>query len=484
MNTRISAALLILSLSILAGCGGIRVVKTEPTVPPPAPLSLIATVSNHPGFANLLAEELSQKGYGILNQTSTASVLKKMDLDANQMGDPQNILLLKDRRIDALMNVTVEMGPRELLNEVTIRVTGTKSGEPLAALLWRNAWSGAAGSPADTFMKTPNALAAKKVAEALTHQLGSPGPKGTVFMDNLVAARKVPNASAGQDPPAGLSAADIARIAKAVQGSSPQEPSAPSTALPLSPAPNFQSPVRPDDLAIVVGIEAYSELPKAAYAERDAAAVKAHLRALGVPERNVVFLAGAKASKSALEKNLEVWLPRMVKPESRVYFYFSGHGAPDAKTGLAYLVPWDGDPNFLEATAYPVKKLYEKLGALSARQILVAMDACFTGGGGRSVLASGARPLVGRIETGRVSGNVTVLTASAASEIAGSLDDKGHGAFTYFLLEGLDGAAKDSSGHVTAKSLLDYLTPHVKDEARRLNRDQTPQFLGENLTLR
>ena len=34
------------------------------------------------------------------------------------------------------------------------------------------------------------------------------------------------------------------------------------------------------------------------------------------------------------------------------------------------------------------------------------------------------------------------------------------------------------------KSLLDYLSPHVKDEARRLNRDQTPQFLSADLTLR
>lgn len=35
--------------------------------------------------------------------------------------------------------------------------------------------------------------------------------------------------------------------------------------------------------------------------------------------------AGALLSKSAIEKNLEAWLPRMVKPDSRVYFYFSGH---------------------------------------------------------------------------------------------------------------------------------------------------------------
>lgn len=494
MTTRISSVFLLLSLSALAACGGSTIVKTEATVPPPAPLSLIATVSNQPAFADLLSEELSQKGYGILNQARTASVLKKMDLDASDMEDPQNIVVLKDRRIDALMNVVVEMtvgnglgGATSLLEKVKIRVTGTKGGETIASLLWTNSWGGMPGSPADSAMRLSVPAAAKKVAQALIQQLGAPGPRGTVFMDDLLAARKAKNANPGSEAasaPAGLSTADIARIAKAVQGSSPQEAAVPASSLPPSPSPNFQSRERPDDLAIVVGVETYSELPKAPYAERDAAAVKAHLRALGVPERNVVLLVGSKASKSSLEKNLELWLPRMANPDSRVYFYFSGHGAPDVKTGQAYLVPWDGDPNFLEATAYPVKKLYEKLGALPAKQVLVAMDACFTGGGGRSVLASGARPLVGRIETGSVSGKVTALTASAASEISGSLDDKGHGAFTYFLLEGLDGAAKDGSGRVTTKSLLDYLTPHVKDEARRLNRDQTPQLLGADMTLR
>ncbi len=238
--------------------------------------------------------------------------------------------------------------------------------------------------------------------------------------------------------------------------------------------PSFSAPARVDDLAVIVGIESYSDIAsKASYAERDADAFKAYIRALGVPERNIVLLKGSKAGKASLTKNLESWLPRMAKPNGRVYFYFSGHGAPDVKTGLAYLVPWDGDPNFLEDTAYPVAKLYKTLGALPAKQILVAMDSCFSGAGGRSVLASGARPLVGKIETGAVPANITVLAASASNEISGSLDDKGHGAFTYFLLEGLN------AGKTTPKSLSDYLTPRVQDEARRLNRDQTPQLQGD-----
>ena len=269
--------------------------------------------------------------------------------------------------------------------------------------------------------------------------------------------------------------AAAARQARATEdaGSDDKE-AAPSASPAAELKPLFAAPARPDDLAVIVGVESYSDIgTKALYAERDAESVRDYVRALGVPERNIAFLVGPKAVRSGIAKTVEGWLPRLAKPDSRVYFYFSGHGAPDLKTGQAYLVPWDGDPNFLETTAYPVAKLYQKLGELPAKQVLVAMDSCFSGAGGRSVLASGARPLVAKVDAGVAPAKVTVLAASAANEISGSLDESRHGAFTYFLLKGLD------AGKTTPKALADYLTPLVQDEARRLNRDQTPQLQGD-----
>ncbi|TBR16740.1 hypothetical protein EPO15_18635 [bacterium] len=239
--------------------------------------------------------------------------------------------------------------------------------------------------------------------------------------------------------------------------------------------PRYSSPERPDDLAVVIGVEDYSDLPRAAFAARDAEAFAAHARALGVPARNVVLLTGPKAGRAALEKYVEQWLPRLVRPGSRVYFFFSGHGAPDLKTGQAYLVPWDGDPAFLETTAYPLKRLYASLGRLGAKEVLVAMDACFSGAGGRSVLPKGARPLVTSVEAPLPAANVTALTASGPDEISGTVEERAHGAFTYFLLEGLNGAAKDR----TAAGLLRYAAPRVQEEARRANRDQTPRLVGD-----
>jgi ankyrin repeat protein len=234
-----------------------------------------------------------------------------------------------------------------------------------------------------------------------------------------------------------------------------------------------------DDFALVVGIEDYESVPKAEYGLRDARAVRKHLEAMGWPARNIISLEGHAATGNKLKSYLEEWLPLNVTPESTLIVYYAGHGAPDPVKGDAYLIPWDGDPMFLKSTAYPLKQLYVDLAKLKAKRVIVALDACFSGAGGRSVLAKGARPLVvSSSEELPKADNLTVLSAAGGNEITGTLDEQGHGVFTYYLLKGLSGAAKDPRGEVTAQGLFDYLKPRVEKEARRQNRVQVPTFHG------
>jgi len=243
--------------------------------------------------------------------------------------------------------------------------------------------------------------------------------------------------------------------------------------------PGFKHRDDPKNFAVVIGVEDYRNLPKADYAGRDAQAVHAHLRAAGYPERNIIQLRDQRATISDMKKYIEEWLPKNIHSDSTLFFYFSGHGAPNPVTGEAYLVPWDGDAKFLTTTGYPLKKLYASLSGLKAKRIFVALDACFSGAGGRSVLAKGARPLVMKVETGlKPSSRLTLLTAASGDEITGTLESQGHGLFTYFLLKGLNGAAKDRRGRVTVQGVYDYLKPKVQDEARRDNREQSPVIAG------
>jgi len=241
--------------------------------------------------------------------------------------------------------------------------------------------------------------------------------------------------------------------------------------------PNYSTAENPDNFALVIGIAKYRDIPEAEYADNDARAVKAHLLALGYPEENIITLMGDHATKSTLEDKLERWLPMNVSAKSTVFVYYSGHGAPDPESSDAYLMPWDGDPSSLKATAFPLARFYKDLNALPAKRVLVALDACFSGAGGRSVLAKGARPLVVKLATGfPEAGKLVGLTASGPDQISGTIEDKAHGAFTYYLLRGLNGGAL-AEEHVTVGSLYDYLSGKVSAAAHRQEREQNPQIL-------
>ena len=257
--------------------------------------------------------------------------------------------------------------------------------------------------------------------------------------------------------------------------------SAPAVSMGISSdidTPSRRGAERPDDYALVIGIEEYQSLPKADFGARDAKTMRRHLEALGFPARNIISLEGSQATGSKLKSYLEEWLPLNVKTNSTLFVYYSGHGAPDTKTGEAYLVPWDGDPKFLKSTALPLKRLYADLAKTKAKRVIVALDACFSGAGGRSVLAQGARPLVAKAaELAPTEARLTILAAASGDEITGTLAEQSHGLFTYHLLKGLSADPKAS-----AKSLYDYLKPRVQDDARRENREQTPVLAGASLT--
>ena len=188
----------------------------------------------------------------------------------------------------------------------------------------------------------------------------------------------------------------------------------------------------------------------------------------GPPERNIIHLTGDNATRTGLQVWRRAVAQLTLGPRSSTIRGWRLTPRGEAPS------PWDGDPQFLQSAAYPVKQLYEALGRLKARRVLVALDSCFSGAGGRSVLARGMRPLVPTMATPPPSaGKLTILAAASGEEVTGSLPEQGHGMFTYHLLKGLSGAA-------TVQGVFDYLKPKVQDGARRQNREQTPVLVGSD----
>ena len=235
--------------------------------------------------------------------------------------------------------------------------------------------------------------------------------------------------------------------------------------------------------AIVIGIEQYRQkLPKADYAVADAKTMTEYLtKVMGYPEENVVTLTNDRASLTDFIKYFEKWLPNNVEKDSSVFIYYSGHGAPNPMTGDAYLVPYDGDPSFIDQTGYSLKRLYESLGKLQAKEIIVALDSCFSGAGGRSVIAKGARPLVMNLESSFIlSQKIAVLSAASGEQISSSYEEKGHGLFTYFMLKGLKGEGDtNGDGKVEIGEIFEYIKPQVERIARKTyNNEQLPQLIA------
>jgi hypothetical protein len=234
--------------------------------------------------------------------------------------------------------------------------------------------------------------------------------------------------------------------------------------------------------AIVIGIEQYRQkLPKADYAVNDAKLMSEYLsRVMGYPEENVVTLLNEHAAMGDFVKYFEKWLSNNVEKDGSIFIYFSGHGAPNPKTGDAYLVPYDGDPSFIAETGYSLKRMYNALGKLPAKEIVVVLDSCFSGAGGRSVLAKGARPLVMNLQDDIVlSKNMTVMSASSGDQISSTYDEKGHGLFTYFMLKGIKNEdVVKPNGSIKMEDLYGYIKPQVERIARKqYNNEQTPQLI-------
>lgn len=384
------------------------------------------------------------------------------------------------------------------LEIAALKLGGTgvvKAGEPAALTLTvRNAGEGPARGVAALFdLGSPDIFAASE--SSLVLGVLRPGESKAVHFDFLVnkrykAGKALPLSVSlteaegryGVEPrPLGLALGESAPSPEVVSFKGRAEPKMSHPVAPESEdvdaPPKTQAPYDPESFAVVIGIERYRDVPAVDFAAKDAQAVHGYLtRAMGFDPKNVILLQNERASGKDFDKYLGTWLKNRVTDKSRVFIYYAGHGAPNPSTGEGYLLPYEGDPAYTEDTAYPLKRLYDNLARLPARDVTVALDACFSGSGGRSVMAKWARPLVTTANILPPAGrNTVVLSATSADQISASSPEREHGLLTYHLLKGLRGGAdSDQDGAVTTAELFGYVRPVVEREARLQNVDQSP----------
>jgi tetratricopeptide (TPR) repeat protein len=240
--------------------------------------------------------------------------------------------------------------------------------------------------------------------------------------------------------------------------------------------------------AVVIGVSRYKNLaPKSQleFAHRDAEDLAAFLRSPnggGYPPSQLTLLTNQAATLSAIRSALGTTLPRSVEPDDTVVIFFAGHGTVESERD-GYLLAYDSDPQNLYATALQVSELNRIVSErLKARSVILIADACHSGQLGMTSRGVGeSASMVNRFldEVGKSGKGIFRILASRQDQLSyeGRNWGNGHGAFTWFLLQGLRGKADDDrDGFVRVGEVLKYLSDTVPKETQSL---QTPFAAGE-----
>ncbi|MDE6416631.1 MAG: caspase family protein [Duncaniella sp.] len=223
--------------------------------------------------------------------------------------------------------------------------------------------------------------------------------------------------------------------------------------------------------AVIIGNEHYQRVAPVDFAANDARIFEQYCeKTLGIPSTNIrtYFDATYGDIRAAMRDIRDI--ASAYNGDIRVIFYYAGHGVPDESNRNAYVLPIDAEGNDL-ASCYPLSTLYDELSALNAESVVALIDACFSGSvRGDGMLAS-ARGIKLKPRSLQPKGKLIVLSACFGDQSALPYDEKGHGIFTYYLLNKLN----DSKGDINLGELSDYLSEEVARQSVVVNRKlQTP----------
>lgn len=224
-------------------------------------------------------------------------------------------------------------------------------------------------------------------------------------------------------------------------------------------------------VALIIANEDYKNVTPVASALNDGETFAEYCKkTLGIPANNVMLKENVTyAEMIGAFEQLRQYTNAM-GDNVDVILYYAGHGFPDEGSKDAYLLPVDGDGTST-ATAYPLKKLYSNLSAMGADNVMVFLDACFSGATRDGGMLAEARGVALKPKPVSAEGNMFVLSAASDQETALPYTEKNHGLFTYFLLKKL----QDSKGNVTLKELSSYVEDNVKKNSLSVNKKlQTP----------
>lgn len=223
--------------------------------------------------------------------------------------------------------------------------------------------------------------------------------------------------------------------------------------------------------AVIIANENYENEKNVEYAYNDGQIFKEYcVKALGIPEKQVHFRSDATLNHITFEVN---WIKQMAKAcngDAKFIFYYAGHGVPEDNMKDAYLLPVDGTGADL-TSGYKLSNLYATLGDIPAENVLVLLDACFSGSQRSGEHIASTRGVSIKVKLDAPKGNMVVFSAATGSETAHPYREKYHGLFTYYMLKKI----QEQKGQLTLGELSDFVTSNVsKTSLINNSKSQTP----------
>jgi uncharacterized caspase-like protein len=247
--------------------------------------------------------------------------------------------------------------------------------------------------------------------------------------------------------------------------------------VPTEPGPESKNPAAiyqtdySSSHALVVGIDKYDHWPRLEYAAKDA-------KQMGILLKNQGFQIHLLTDEQATLQNILTELKAIgsaVDLNSRVVFYFAGHGQTEDLPGggeRGYIVPVDADDYDWQETMLPMDQLNRRIKQFKAKHILMAFDSCYSGLGLVRSIKRPSEQNSAYIHKMMRSRSIQILTAGSRSEQA--IEAAGHGLFTDHLLAALAGAADiNADGYITATEIYATLRPSITQKSYSR---QTPLF--------
>ena len=228
-------------------------------------------------------------------------------------------------------------------------------------------------------------------------------------------------------------------------------------------------------LALVIGNDAYQEVPRLAKAVNDAEAVADTLAAQGFK----VFLA-IDADRRSMNRQISRFRASL-GPGDTAFLFFAGHGVEI--DGENYLLPADitsslgSDQDFIKAESIALSSLLNRVRGTGAKVTIAVIDACrdnpFATRTGRSI--GGMRGL-GRIAAPE--GTFVIFSAGAGQMALDQLEENeasANSVFTRTLLP------KIAEPDLELRDLVKQVRREVRDLALSVNHQQFPAYYDELL---